>query len=97
MTLLCNYDAAATRLAPDLPDAIDFISRGAFVHVTPCDKRLRPFYGYVEVTFPERERALVRHISGRVMGDFGIDELKLIYAAGVEEAEVLAAATTSTL
>lgn len=80
-----TYDDAADEalaLMPELEDAIEYIERDSFVHVTPNNRNIRPFYGYVEVVNVEVQKALVRHVSGRLYPDaFTVEEMKLIYSA----------------
>lgn len=92
-----NLNAAVTEYAVDVADffmpdidIVEYIERDCFVLVTPCNKRWRQFHGYVEATFPDYGVALVRKVGSTWRELFTLDEMKLIYGAGVAEKAELA-------
>lgn len=70
---------------------VEYIGVKCFVLVTPTNPRWRQFHGYVEATFPDYGVALVRKVGSTWRELFTLDEMKLIYGAGVAEESELAA------
>lgn len=79
MTLLCNYDAAATRLASEL-ETLEVIGVNDYVHVTPHYMQC-PYFAYVEAVDYERGRVICSHWSFGYVNEHGIEEVKLILKA----------------
>lgn len=72
------YEAAADALPAELPEPLEVLRAGAFVHVTPLYGK-RPYFGWVKSI--DGDRVTVSHWSFGYRCEHGIEEVRLHLSA----------------